>query len=281
MQINNNNLNTVNEQLIEKLMNAQAIVTDGKTLTISVVGAGGKTHLCYWLANFFKQLGRTVCLTTTTKMYYPDEKSIDHIIKHNNQNIKEISDHLSEKLPSITFLYQEKLAELSINEPIKVKGLQQQTISSIIDAFLFDVIIVEADGAKHHPIKAPAKHEPCIAKGSQIVIGVTGADAIFSKASSDKIHRWTEFSALTHCLPQMEISHTILKRLLNSSQGMFKGSPKQATRIWVINKLDLSMDQEALLDLAENLLKELITLKSIWITQLNATDAIKTILINK
>lgn len=277
MQINKNNFNDITELLI----NAQAISAHKKTLTISIVGAGGKTHLNYWLANFFKRLGLTVCLTTTTKMYYPDEESIDHIVKLNNHGHKAMNDHRSEKLPCITFLYKEKLPSQIINEPTKVKGLQQQALKSIIDSFLFDVIIIEADGAKHHPIKAPARHEPCIVNESQIVIGVTGADAIFSKANSDKIHRWAEFSTLTRCLTQMEIGHTILKRLLKSPQGMFKNAPKQATKIWVINKYDLSTDKMALLDLAGNLLKELPTIKSIWVTQLNATDAIKHIFINK
>tara|TARA_R110001583_G_scaffold8952_5_gene42281 strand:- start:11426 stop:12283 length:858 start_codon:yes stop_codon:yes gene_type:complete len=285
MHINKNNLHNQNEneneQLIKKLLNVQAHSAQNKTLTISIVGAGGKTHLSFWLANFFKQLGLSVCLTTTTKMYYPDEKSIDHIVKLSDLDSKAMSENLLKKTPFITFLYQETLPIKTINEPTKVEGLQQETLETIIDTFIFDVVIVEADGAKHHPIKAPARHEPCIAKESQIVIGVTGAEAIFSKANSDKIHRWREFSALTHCLPQMEISQTILKCLLNSPQGMFKGAPEQATKIWVINKYDLCTDQLTLLGLVASLLKELPLLKSIWLTQLNVPDAIKSIFINQ
>ena len=281
MQINKNKSHSENKQLIENMLNVQASVDQKKTLTISIVGAGGKTHLCYWLASFFKQLGHSVCISTTTNMYYPNEVCIDHIVQYDQTDDEKANNNLSKKEPSITFLYKETLQNQTNSEKIKVKGLKQQELKTIHDSFLFDVIIIEADGAKHHPIKAPARHEPCIVNESQIVIGVTGADAIFSKANSDNIHRWAEFSMLTGCLPEMEIGHKILKRLLNRSQGMFKDAPKQAIKIWVINKYDLSTDQMALLDLADNLIKELPILTSIWITQLNAPAAIKSILINK
>ena len=278
MQINNSN--KTNEQLISHLLNAQESVDNKKTLTISIVGAGGKTHLSHWLAQFFKQLGHCVCLTTTTKMYYPDQPFIDHIVKLDHIANNETKSAIA-STASITFLYKSKLPSQTNNELPKVKGLSEPALNSIIDSFAFDVVIIEADGAKRLPIKAPARHEPCIAKGSQIVIGVTGAEAILSKANSENIHRWAEFSALTGCLSEMEIDHTILKRLLNDPQGMFKNAPDQALKIWVINKYDLSNNQTALLGLANTLLTELPLLNSIWLTQFNTQTAIKNVLINK
>jgi probable selenium-dependent hydroxylase accessory protein YqeC len=277
MQINNSN--KTNEQLISNILNVQESVNNKKTLTISIVGAGGKTHLSYWLAQFFKQLGHCVCLTTTTKMYYPDQPFIDHLVELEPITNKAIDRPIT-NTGSITFLYKSKLPSQTNNEPPKVKGLSEPALNSIIDSFAFDVMIVEADGAKNHPIKAPAGYEPCIVKTSQIVIGVTGAEAIFSKANSENIHRWAEFSALTGCLPEMEIDHTILKRLLNDPQGMFKNAPDQALKIWVINKYDLSNNQMALLELANTLLTELPLLNSIWLTQFNTQTAIKNVLIN-
>ena len=278
MQINNSN--KTNEQLISNLLNAQESINNKKTLTISIVGAGGKTHLSYWLAQFFKQLGHCVCLTTTTKMYYPDQPFIDHLVELEPIENKAIGRPIT-GTGSITFLYKSKLPSQINNELPKVKGLSEPALNSIIDSFAFDVVIIEADGAKRLPIKAPARHEPCIAKGSQIVIGVTGAEAILSKANSENIHRWAEFSALTGCLSEMEIDHTILKRLLNDPQGMFKNAPDQALKIWVINKYDLSNNQTALLGLANTLLTELPLLNSIWLTQFNTQTAIKNVLINK
>jgi len=160
-----------------------------------------------------------------------------------------------------------------------VQGLQQQAINNIIKNALFSILIVEADGAKHHPIKAPAGHEPCIADSSQVVVGVTGAEAIFCKADSQHIHRWPEFSALTGCQSGMEIDQSVLKRLLESPQGLFKDAPEQAVKIWVINKVDRSENLTALQQLANGLLDDLPSLKSIWLTQLNTANAIKHVLL--
>ena len=37
-----------------------------------------------------------------------------------------------------------------------------------------DLTLIEADGARHLPCKAPAEHEPALLSSSDLVIGVTG-----------------------------------------------------------------------------------------------------------
>ena len=267
-------MNIDKNKLIEKLLNNDQQATKIRPLIISIIGAGGKTQLSFWLANFFKQHGHSVCVTTTTKMYLPDPARVDNILTlHHAQASNEI------QTPSSTFVYREKLAKTNANEPIKVQGLQQQDVTHIIESSLFSVLIIEADGAKHLPIKAPAAHEPCIEQASSIVIAVTGAEAIFAKATSNNVHRWAEFSALTHCLVNTEINYSVLKRLLDNPQGMFKGAPEHAVKIWAINKYDLCADPSALQVLSNRLLDESPILTSIWLTQLNAPTAIKNVLI--
>ena len=43
---------------------------------------------------------------------------------------------------------------------------------------LCDVMLVEADGAKHHPVKVPEKWEPVIPRCADIVISVIGLDCL-------------------------------------------------------------------------------------------------------
>jgi len=278
------NISINNEQVIKQLLTATQMATDNAPLMISIVGGGGKTHLASWLARFYKRQGHKVAVTTTTKMYLPDVESFDHLIdlSEKKPSLPGMDRHANRQLPmqppSTTFIYQDKLPKTN-DQQVKVKGLSAQTLQGIHDSALFSVLIVEADGAKHQPIKAPAMHEPCISESSQIVIGVTGAEAIFSKADSNNIHRWPEFSAVTSCLAGMEIGQPVLKRLIESREGMFKGAPEQAVRIWVINKVDLSKDLNALTQLAEGLLEQLPALNSIWLTQLNAPTAIKSVLL--
>ncbi|WP_413701810.1 selenium cofactor biosynthesis protein YqeC [Psychromonas sp. KJ10-10] len=270
----NTNSNIENKQLIQTLLQAHKA-----PITISIVGAGGKTHLARWLTYFFKKQGKNVCVTTSTKMYLPDDTEYDNIIQWDETiPFETIPIQRNKHIANTTFLYTQKLTDQTLNDPIKVKGLPLTVLEKIHQASLFDVIIVEADGANHLPIKAPAGHEPCIPQCSNIVFGVTGAEAIFAKANSQSIHRWQQFSQVTGCLEKMQIGHSVLKRLLNHSQGMFKNAPEQAMKMWVINKYDLATEPQALLSLAEKLIVDEPNLSCIWLTQLNKADPIKKVL---
>ena len=41
-----------------------------------------------------------------------------------------------------------------------------------------DTVLLEADGAKHHPCKAPAAHEPVLLRSSDIVLAAAGLSAV-------------------------------------------------------------------------------------------------------
>lgn len=258
-------------------------------LTISIVGGGGKTHLAFWLASLFKLHGHRVCITTTTKMYLPDDARLDHIVALDNDHTAFNTRQLAQRLwqenpldhaPAITFLYKSILPASSADEADKVQGLTYKQLDSYRQAGLFTVFIVEADGAKQLPIKAPSRHEPCIVTDSDVVIGVTGAEAILSSAQPDRIHRWSEFATITQCEPQAVIDQSVLQRLITNPDGMFKGSPPNARRIWVINKCDLSPNQEALLKLAEQLTNQIPELSSVWLTSFHAPSPIQCVFLN-
>ena len=54
---------------------------------ICAVGAGGKTSLLYELAEEYRQEGKRVLLTTTTKMYLPEK---DGVLDGTAKEIKEM-----------------------------------------------------------------------------------------------------------------------------------------------------------------------------------------------
>ena len=60
---------------------------------------------------------------------------------------------------------------------------------------LCDVMLVEADGAKHHPVKVPEKWEPVIPRCADIVISVIGLDCLGQPISQSayRMERTSEF----------------------------------------------------------------------------------------
>ena len=61
---------------------------------------------------------------------------------------------------------------------------------------LCDVMLVEADGAKHHPVKVPAEWEPVIPACADLVISVIGLDCLGQPISQSayRMERTSEIS---------------------------------------------------------------------------------------
>lgn len=125
---------------------------------ILVCGAGGKTTYIENLSKSYKD--KKVIITTTTKIYKPNEYT-DNINYHSfdNKNVIVLGKEYDEK----KLMY---AGDDELNNAIKYA----------------DVILMEADGAKHYPIKIPNENEPVIpnillGKISKIVV-VMGLHAL-------------------------------------------------------------------------------------------------------
>jgi len=239
---------------------------------ISVVGAGGKSHLIKWLAAIYQAQGFKVCVTTTTKMYLPEDGEFAALVAlASGQPTQALAEQIAKadsQGGSAYFLYKQRLA-VPANQPSKVQGFSVTELSQLAELGLFDVYLVEADGAKHLPLKAPAGHEPCICEQSDLVIGVTGAEAIFSPASPQQIHRWPRFSQLSGCVEGAEVDEAALSKLLVDPQGLFKNSPKQANKLWLVNKMDRCSDPHRLRLFAQQVLSQTALLNAVWFSQLD------------
>lgn len=126
--------------------------------TVCLVGGGGKTTLMYTLARRRAGLGEKMLVSTTTHIYMPprfyavDEAQAQALWVQN--------------LPAVIGVPEgEKLTAAS---PALLKTLQAQA----------DVTFLESDGAKGHPCKVPAEHEPVISPECSLVLAVFGLSAI-------------------------------------------------------------------------------------------------------
>ncbi|TCS41280.1 selenium cofactor biosynthesis protein YqeC [Reinekea marinisedimentorum] len=241
-----------------------------KTAVISAVGAGGKTHTLYFLANLLKGHGHSVCVTTTTKMYMPKPGQVDNQIQ-----FSELDNHSNTSV-GITFIYASVVQDSG--QQSKATGMTEQHVNELALLALFDFILVEADGAKGLPLKAPARHEPCIPKCTHLVIGVTSAELFLAPADATRIHRWPLFSELTGCEEGSIINEQVIGQLLTSNEGLFKNTPEGSQKVWLINKLDQVKEPALIAALAENLLKKVPGLDEVWLTQLNGRQPINQIL---
>ncbi|MGR5062426.1 selenium cofactor biosynthesis protein YqeC [Photobacterium sp. DNB22_13_2] len=283
------------DQFILSELYQRHLTAQKKPIFITLVGGGGKTSAAFWLARIFKQWGHAVCLTTTTKMYLPDAHQTDYILpldamycneKENGKKVKEPNKSLAQddfnfSDPAITFCYKSLFADLLKPDQLKVLGLSEKEIKKLKNDFPFTVFIIEGDGSRSLPIKAPHGHEPCIPSYSDMVIGVTGAEAINRRAIPEHIHRWQDFSALTQCQSGDVIDAQVLQPLISHPLGLFKSTPKTAKKIWLINKIDKANNTQVISQIAQEVLVNSPQLDAVWLAEMQAETPIKKVILKE
>ena len=202
-----------------------------KKYIISFVGGGGKTSSIYNLAEELSNCNKKVIVTTTTHMQMLKGKIIL------NDNICEIKSMLS-KNDYITVGIKTKDDKITSVSEDKVRELSN----------ICDFLLIEADGAKMLPLKAPASHEPVILEISNMVVGVCGIDAL-NKSIGDTCHRAQIVSELLNKDLESLIEVKDISYILSSKSGQMKDVKTNMEYRVIINKVDdnLKLEQAVLI----------------------------------
>lgn len=213
---NRGNVNSFIEYLYEGLE-----LDLDKKYVISFVGGGGKTSSIYKLAEELTQIGKRVIVTTTTHMQMPKDKVI---LNNNIFNIKEILD-------------EGKFVTVGIKvKNDKIGSISVQGVNDLIE--ICDFLLIEADGAKMLPLKAPASHEPVILNITNMVVGVCGIDAL-GKRIKETCHRSNIVSEILRKSVEDIVEIEDIVSILSSKEGSLKDVNEETMSFRVIiNKVD-------------------------------------------
>jgi probable selenium-dependent hydroxylase accessory protein YqeC len=229
-----------------------AILTDslglGRREIISLVGAGGKTTLMFRLAKELVREGKKVITTTTTKIMEPStEESPCLFIESENEKIKEfVKKHLS-SYRHIT-LAQERI------EPKKLKGVSSDFVSELWKSEQTEFLIVEADGAAGHPVKAPRIGEPVIPPDTTLVVALLGVDGMELELREENIFRSELVSRLTGIPLGGRMTDEAMGMLITHPDGIFRGAPVSSRVVVFLNKVDLPHGMEKAKRIAKKVL---------------------------
>jgi len=197
---------------------------------VALVGGGGKTTTMFALSRVLKGSGKRVLVTTTTNIFMPQENQYDDIILSDAPDIA-----MFENIRPGTLTC---LAGTIIEGKNKLKSIAPAFIDHLHETALFDVILVEADGARRMPIKAPAAYEPVIPECTTGTIGCIGLEALGAPVDEVHVHRPEFFCELTGARPNGHITIEHIVRLVTASNGLFKGVPSTCRKIVLLNKAD-------------------------------------------
>lgn len=188
---------------------------------ISLVGAGGKTTLIDELAKELKSFNKRVLSTTSTQTFQLENP--DYFL------LEEIKDDFKAEKGTIT----------SYGNHVKdgkLIGSSLEKIEDIIKRNIFDYVLIEADGSKRKPLKAPADHEPLVSNLTTITIGVVGLDSIGQELNDSNFHRAERIANIVKKEIGEKIDRQDIISLLVDNEGTFKGSV--ARKILLLNKAD-------------------------------------------
>lgn len=191
-----------------------------KKNVISFVGAGGKTTLIYNLGEELKKFDKKVIITTTTNMF------ISKKYFTSSNNLDEIAEKL--KKDSIVVVG----TPLENGKFTSINGLSCRQLSEICD-----FLLIESDGSRRLPLKAPDSHEPVIDDSSNMVVGVAGIDAI-GNSIKNICHRKDIVSRILGADECHIVNENDIALLLSSEEGQMK----------YINKFGIHMEYTAVIN---------------------------------
>lgn len=147
---------------------------DRERIVIALTGAGGKTSVMFRLADEMADAGKRVIVTTTTHIYRPSDRAVAETgDRREIEKWRECGNAGRECGTGMRGCV--LVAGLPASDG-KLKSLPPEETASLRE--YADVLLIEADGARQLPIKAPRKGEPVIPAYADVVIGCMGLDSI-------------------------------------------------------------------------------------------------------
>ena len=186
---------------------------------VSLVGGGGKTTVLFALGT---QLFGTVVMTTTTKMGRDRTGGHEPFLAPSDETLLGV---LADRRVA--------LAWRAVSDH-KALGVQPQVCDRWFG--LADHVVVEADGSRRMPFKAPLDYEPVVPSQTTTLVACVGTAAL-GEAIVEQCQRPERVAEIAGCSPEDRLTPQRLAAVLLSDQGSRKDSPPSARFAVVINQV--------------------------------------------
>ena len=210
------------------LPNLRAALGLGEAPRVAFVGSGGKTTALFHLA---REYASPVVVTATSHLEIFQTKQADHHFQFHEALGWNRS--LPTNLSGITLFSGSKSAR-------SVAGLEEgplQEVLSVADS-ISAPLLIEADGSRRRPLKAPEAHEPPIPKFADTVVVVAGLSALEKPCTVDWVHRPEIYAQLSGLPLGGPISLNAMKSVLCHPLGGLKNIPRHARKVVLLNQAD-------------------------------------------
>ncbi|MCH2432487.1 MAG: putative selenium-dependent hydroxylase accessory protein YqeC [Acidimicrobiales bacterium] len=189
---------------------------------VALVGGGGKTSLMFALGCHH---GAGTVLTTTTRM---DSRWTGDATVLLRPTPDQLAEALGKADPVLVW------DRIDGDKAVGVGPSVPATWSPHADR-----VIVEADGSRGMPAKAPGPHEPVLPDDATTVVAVMGADSL-DRVIEDRCHRPLRVAAVVGCSPYERLNPERAASLLLHPDGSRRGVGESQRFTVAITKVGLT-----------------------------------------
>lgn len=207
---------------------SHALRLEKNTRAVAFVGGGGKTSGVFLAA---RELAPAIVTTTTHLAIRQAENADRHVSLQPGQPLPE-----QELLqPGVTLVSGPPLADIQ-----RVAGLTEEQLLTL-HHFTQEhhlPLLLEADGSRQRPLKAPADHEPAIPPFADTVVVTIGLHGLGRPLAEAAVHRPEIFARLSGLAADTPVTREGLIKVLLHPQGGLKNIPPGARKIALLNQAD-------------------------------------------
>ena len=228
---------TLQKYMIQFLTALQLQLDPAAPDVVAFVGGGGKSSALFRLASEIVAVGQRVVVTTTTHISYAQllREPVHVFAPGADLPLDAIAQALDKHGRCLV------VAEAA---PDKVRGIAPALVDQLVahaQTLQIGAIVIEADGSRYLPIKAPADHEPALPAATTLLVPVMGLDALGAPLDEAHVHRVAQVRSLLKLTPadtQIRLTPRMAAQLLIDPQGGAKLLPAGARLLPLINKAD-------------------------------------------
>jgi molybdenum cofactor cytidylyltransferase len=227
MKIKSGMLSCIPETLSMRIIDAIRLKKNDR---LALVGSGGKTTAMFRLA---RQYDASVLLTTTTHLAVEEGELADvHFALGPHDSLPDLKAAFGScRVVLVTGLAHADGRLGSVTDKV-LSGLKQFADQAGMP------LLIEADGSRKLPIKAPATNEPVIPEWTTAVAVSVGLSCLGLPANDTSVHRFPVFAQITGVEENQPLTQQVLENMFVHPDGGLKGIPRGARRIALLNQAD-------------------------------------------
>lgn len=199
----------------------------GQRELVSLVGGGGKTTSLFALG---AQMSGRVVLTTTTKMGSERTGEVPVLV---NPSMSDVVGSLSSVSPLLVWGGVDGRKALGVDPAVCDTWFASETIDSIV---------VEADGSRKRPFKAPLAYEPVVPRSTTLLVACIGSSAL-GQVIAECCQRPDRVSAIARCEVTDRLTPERAAIVLTHQDGSQKARPSRSRFVVAAHRVGPAQEQ--------------------------------------